>query len=117
MRRIVLGWCIVLMFCLTQPSFAFDEHHVKSWQGSGNKTTRPFEVPKGWEIQWKFVTHSTNHFAIQLYTAEGDYVDLIENTTNDAEGTAYQPHGGEYYLKISNSGGTWRIEVVDIQED
>ncbi len=85
---------------------------VKIFESDSNLVTRPFSVPNNWEIQWTY--HNNRHFSITLYKANGDYVDLITNSSGKtSSGKAFQPVGGSYYLKI-NGNGQWKISVVKL---
>jgi hypothetical protein len=52
-------------------------------------------------------------FAMTLYTADGEYVDLLANSMGADESSAFVPKGGEYYLDIRGIG-RWSVQVVQL---
>ena len=65
-----------------------------------------------WEVQW-----SSDEF-IQIFLSNADkeeaFPNIIANQIDSGSGSAYQPRGGSYYLKV-NAAGNWRIKVVAIK--
>ena len=82
---------------------------VAEFSGKGMNTTRPFTLDGPWEVQW-----SSDEF-IQIFLSKADqdevFPDVIANQIEAGSGSAYQPRGGSYYLKIS-AMGKWHIKVV-----
>ena len=85
---------------------------VAEYSGNGLQTTRPFTVDGPWEVQW-----SSDEF-IQIFLSNADqeeaFPNIIANQIASGSGSAYQPRGGSYYLKV-NAAGNWRIKVVAIK--
>jgi hypothetical protein len=83
---------------------------VASYEGKGQKKPQPFTVRDRWEVRWKA---KGTMFAMTLYTADGEYVDLLANSMGADESSAFVPKGGEYYLDIRGIG-RWSVQVVQL---
>jgi len=83
---------------------------VTSFTGTGQMSTRPFQVPDGWEMQW---ASAGGYFGIYLHAANGELVDVAANQSEPGTGSSYQPRGGSYYLSI-NATGQWHVNVLDL---
>lgn len=87
---------------------------IQKWNGSGMMTTRPFHVDGPWEIQWAFSTKPTL-FQILVYPVGSDNMpEVAANQLDDTPNSAYQPSGGNYYLKVNSFGGNWIACAVSI---
>ena len=89
---------------------------VKSWRGSGNKTTETFRISsKPWRIDWRAHdgTPDMSHLSIWVREAEtGDRVSLVANSTGDGSDVSYVHDGpGEYYLDIQGTNTAWQVAV------
>ena len=93
------------------PALGCVEKGVQTFSGKGAHTTRPFAVKEGWEIQWE---GKGNFLSIYVHTKDGNLIDLAANQQGVGKGSAYQPQGGTYFLKI-NGLGEWTIKVVQLQ--
>ena len=83
---------------------------IKTFRGTGIRSTRPFRVGPGWEIRWK---HKGGIFTIFLHTKSGKMVDVAANQMKPGRGSSYQPKGGSYYMQV-NATGSWQIQVVKL---
>ncbi|MCK9569563.1 hypothetical protein M0R72_11540 [Candidatus Pacearchaeota archaeon] len=89
---------------------------VKKWQGTGSKTTEPFEINTSpWAIHWSNSPTSSmgGHLAIIVYSASSnEYLDLAANTTKTGSDNSYVYHKGIFYLDISGVNTDWTVEVL-----
>jgi hypothetical protein len=81
---------------------------IAEWGGSGMMTTRPFHVDGPWELQWQ----SNGLFVVKLFDGNGNY-DLIASESEPGTSRSYVPNGGNYYIKITASGG-WKMKAVSL---
>ncbi len=86
---------------------------IASFSGTGTRSTRPFTVNGPWEIQWNAypAAFGVVAFSMELYDADGNFVDGIANQAEVGPGSSYQPKAGTYYLKIS-AMGRWAVRIV-----
>ncbi|KIX14676.1 glycerol-3-phosphate dehydrogenase/oxidase [Dethiosulfatarculus sandiegensis] len=84
--------------------------YIASFKGNGAKTTRPFEAPNGWEIQWDA---RGAVFQVFLHNANGEMAGVPANQQGAGKGASYQAKGGKYYLMV-NAMGAWRIKIVKV---
>ena len=79
---------------------------IKEWKGSSTKTTEKFTVGSNWAISWSTKVRSElgwGYFAIEIYSASGDIIDMIGNTTSSESDVSYFHKAGTYYLVINTS--------------
>lgn len=90
---------------------------IVEFSGSGNLTTRPFTVPKEWEIQWSYeptdALGGIGVFSITLYNDIGELIDLITTQMEGGRSSVYRAKGGRYYLEIKAMGG-WKVKVINV---
>ncbi len=90
---------------------------IVEFSGSGNLTTRPFSVMKGWKIQWSYdpsdAPGGIGVFSITLYNDTGELIDLITTQLKGGRSSVYRAKGGRYYLEIKAMGG-WKVKVIDV---
>jgi FtsZ-binding cell division protein ZapB len=89
-----------------------DSTIIVEFSGSGGKSTRPFTVPSGWEIQWD---SQGSIFQIFLYKEDGSIVGVAANQQGAGKGTSYQPKAGKYYLKV-NTLDKWKIRIINVAQ-
>ena len=103
--------------------------HTPRWvttqtiNGSGNKKTAIFTVPGDWKILWSCNPASDfigeYNLSVSVYNSDGtpfDYAAINEicktgNTSNSTE----EHQGGQVYLDIEADGGTWTVQVQELQ--
>ena len=101
------SWKIRIVQVPSEPLNKPPPGSIATFTGQGAKTTRPFTVPDGWEIQWEA---KGLIFQIFLHTAGGRLVGLPANQQGAGKGSSYQPKGGRYYMTISATG-SWHVKV------
>lgn len=91
---------------------------VITFSGSGTKTTRPFTVSNGWEIQWEYDAGNQfdgiGHFSIILHNESGEIVDFVANQISSGSSSFYHPQGGKYYLEINSVPGNYRVKIKQV---
>jgi hypothetical protein len=87
---------------------------LKSWSGSGIKTTETFAVgSREWRIQWR-ASNERAAGILQIYVHDeaGHLVDLAANHQGAGSDTSYvRGRPGRYYLRISSGNVDWRVVV------
>lgn len=86
-----------------------DAPALRTFDGTGTRSTRPFEVGDGWEIQWT----SSQGIRIVLFSASGEQIGVAAEQESGGSGSTFQPGGGDYFLRIE-AVGDWEIRIVDI---
>lgn len=93
---------------------------IYDWEGQGDDVIF-FDAPQagpGFMSAWY---GGDGNFAVTLYRADGDYIDLLVNTIDEYEGqTTYRiARSGQYYLEIEASGHDyipkWHIKMIPPQ--
>lgn len=87
-------------------------HKVKSWSGSGMKTTEQFEIPgREWRVNWTN-KEGQQIFQIYLYKDGELYLaqSVLANTLDAGSDTTYVYASGTFHLQI-NATGPWSVEV------
>jgi|GEM_PF-6203337 len=86
---------------------------VKSWQGTGIKTTEPFEIKsRRWCIKWE---NRDSLLQIFVYRTSGEFVTLCANVSEKGKDTSYVYKSGNFYLMI-NASGAWKVTVEEESE-
>lgn len=86
---------------------------IASWEGSTKKNTETFHVPsKEWKISWdtKPGEYGDMNFIVNLYDADGNYVDLVANCIGANVANTTMRGAGDYYLDI-NTAQPYKIYV------
>jgi len=86
-----------------------DDSIIKSYSGSGSKTTRPFVIQTAWEIQWS----AKEGIQISLYDRDGNFVEAVASQMESGKGSSYNPKKGTFCLNIF-SMGDWEIKIVEV---
>jgi hypothetical protein len=107
--------CIVY-FRLTDPSAptpprAPEPGTIAQWSGDGRMQTPLFTTNAAeWVLSWNNI-NAHEYFGIEIYDANGEYVDLAANTTAQGPGTYYAHNlRGTYYLVIDGTG-PWTVSI------
>lgn len=79
--------------------------------GTGQEATSKFNLEKGISI-FEMKHDGTSNFAIVLYGANGEYIDLLVNTIGQFDGSKLSSIDtkGEYLLDVS-ADGNWEVEI------
>lgn len=104
-RLISAGLCIGLLLAAT--AFAAAEQIIQQLSANGSRTTRPFTIKDGWEVQWK----TNKDLSIFLLNGQGQPLEALSNSKGAGTGSTYHAKGGTYSLKIL-SNAEWTIAVV-----
>jgi hypothetical protein len=110
MRRTALAALSALMLagqCLAGDTV------LQSISGNGTRTTRPFHVPDGWELQWE---SQGDIFQVYVLNQAGDIIGLAASQFVAGKGSSYVEKGGTVHLRI-NAGGAWTLRVVRVEAD
>lgn len=105
--KILLSISLIFLFF----SLYGQEKVVKTYSGSGGKTTRPFTVNDEWEIQWDA---EGAFFQLYLYDENGNMIGVPANQQGGGTGSSYKAEGGEFYLKV-NATKDWKIKIVNVE--
>jgi hypothetical protein len=76
---------------------------VARWEGNSTKNTETFHIPShDWRITWQANPEgdTEGNFAIYVYSASGEMVDLVANIIGKGGDTSYMRGAGDYYLEI-----------------
>jgi len=87
-----------------------DDSIIKSFSGSGSKTTRPFVIQTAWEVQWS----AKDGIQISLYDRDGNFVEAVASQMESGKGSSYNPKKGTFCLNIF-SMGDWEIKIVAVE--
>ena len=93
---------------------------IKSWSGSGIKTTEPFTMSKEpWVIVWSNKREIMEGYSIgllQIYVYNTDNPDLpislAANTQEETLDTSYVYKTGTFYLMINAANTEWEVTVL-----
>lgn len=80
---------------------------VAKLSGTGDQTTKSFQVKKGWEIRWA-TTGTTFKFAI---TGDRDFGTVVDHQ-GAGGGSTYPIGSGTFRLQVS-ADGPWTVRIVD----
>ena len=88
---------------------------TKIWQGSGTKETEMFTVTGHWRVDWLFSPSSpTSVFQVFIYASDGRTLMNMAANSHGGSDTSFWAGPGTYYLRISSSGGDWKVDVQDL---
>jgi hypothetical protein len=88
---------------------------TKIWQGSGGRETEMFTVTGHWRVDWIFSpTSSTGAFQVFIYASDGRTLMQMAANSKGGADTSFWAGPGTYYLRISSSGGDWKVGVQDL---
>jgi hypothetical protein len=88
---------------------------TKSWQGTGVKETEMFTVTGHWRVDWIFSPSSPNSaFQVFIYASDGRTLMNMAANSHGGSDTSFWAGPGTYYLRISSSGGDWKVGVQDL---
>jgi hypothetical protein len=88
---------------------------TKTWQGSGGRETEMFTVTGHWRVDWIFSpTSSTGAFQVFIYASDGRTLMQMAANSKGGSDTSFWAGPGTYYLRISSSGGDWKVGVQDL---
>ena len=84
-----------------------------SLAGTGYTLTEKFRLDRGLALFTIAAPEARGHFAVKLLRADGDYIDLLANTTDAFNGTAGVAieKTDDYVLNIDGSGRRWTVRV------
>lgn len=94
---------------------------VKSWSGTGIKTTEPFTIRKQpWIINWtnkpqKMEGQSIGILQIMVYRSDQPDIPitLAANTQADEVDTSYVYETGTFYLTMNAANTSWEVNVFE----
>jgi hypothetical protein len=88
---------------------------TKTWQGSGGRETEMFTVTGHWRVDWIFSpTSSTGAFQVFIYASDGRTLMQMAANSKGGSDTSFWAGPGTYFLRISSSGGDWKVGVQDL---
>jgi hypothetical protein len=88
---------------------------TKIWQGSGTKDTEMFTVTGHWRVDWLFSPSSpTSVFQVFIYASDGRTLMNMAANSHGGSDTSFWAGPGTYFLRISSSGGDWKVDVQDL---
>ena len=105
LTAVALGSCRSHSTVASPSPTAVNRTSVASFSGTGDKTTDPFRVRAGWQIQWKN-TGKKFSFAI---TGDRDYGTIIIRTSPGI-GVTSPVGSGTFRLNV-NANGPWSIQI------
>jgi hypothetical protein len=79
---------------------------IKIWEGVRPRQTEIFSVPSSkWEVDWITAPKagSRDNFAVNVYSADGNLVQLINNERGPHKGSIFLNRPGKYYLMITSN--------------
>ncbi|MCG3195086.1 MAG: hypothetical protein DIJKHBIC_04355 [Thermoanaerobaculia bacterium] len=81
--------------------------------GTGDTLTQQFHLERGLALFTIAAPVARGNFAVKLLTADGDYIDLLANTTDAFSGTAGVAieKTDDYVLNIDGSGRRWTVRI------
>jgi hypothetical protein len=85
-------------------------------QGTGNQETAAFVVGDHWRVDWIFSPAQTGGILqVFIYRADGRLLmNLAVNNEKSGSSSTFWTGPGTYFLKISSSGGDWKVAVQDL---
>ena len=100
------------------PSDAEKTWNVKAVvQGTGNQETTAFVVGEHWRVDWIFnPAQAGGILQVFIYRADGRLLmNLAVNNEKSGSSSTFWTGPGTYFLKISSSGGDWKVAVQDLR--
>jgi hypothetical protein len=90
---------------------------TKIWQGSGSKETEEFTVAEHWRVDWLFSpAQSGGNLQVFIYHADGRLLmTMAANTQKSGPDSSFWLGSGKYFLKVSSTGGDWKLAVQDLR--
>jgi hypothetical protein len=89
---------------------------TKMWQGSGAFETTAFTVTDHWRVDWVFnQTQALGQLQVYIYSADGKLLNIAANVQRSDTSTTFWAGPGTYLLKVSSSGGDWKLDVQDLR--
>ena len=81
--------------------------------GTGDALTEKFHLDRGLALFTIAAPEARGNFAVKLLRADGDYIDLLANTTDAFNGTAGVAieKTDDYVLNIDGSGRRWTVRI------
>lgn len=81
--------------------------------GTGDNLTEKFHLERGLALFTIAAPEARGNFAVKLLKADGDYIDLLANTTDAFNGTAGVAieKTDDYVLNIDGSGRRWTVRI------
>ena len=91
-------------------------HATTVLQGTGNTETAAFVVGEHWRVDWIFSPARTGGILqIFIYRADGRVLmNLAANDEKSGSDTTFWTGPGTYFLKVTSSGGDWKLSVQDL---
>jgi hypothetical protein len=87
----------------------------KTWQCTGGRETEMFTVAGHWRVDWIFSpTSSTSAFQVFIYASDGRTLMNMAANTHGGSDTSFWAGPGTYFLRITSSGGDWKVGVQDL---
>jgi len=87
----------------------------QTWQGTGAKDTEMFTVTGHWRVDWIFSpTSSTGAFQVFIYAFDGRTLMQMAANSKGGADTSFWAGPGTFFLRISSSGGDWKVGVQDL---
>ena len=105
----------------TSPKLPSAWRAVKSWEGTGNKTTEEFTITGSkWRMEYQFIgsnSSSTGEFVFQIYEKESGASERIAEMHIDRPTVnSYSVNnGGTFYVVITCPEGSWGIEIEEFR--
>jgi hypothetical protein len=90
---------------------------VKVWSGPGGRETESFTVGEHWRVDWLFnPTQPTAQLQVYIYAADGRLLlNVATNTQRAGADTSFWAGPGTYFLKVSATGGDWKLDVQELR--
>ena len=82
---------------------------IRTWNGTGLKTTRPFTTAGPWEVQWD----AKEVFYLWVFEADGTPLAWVAGQQHAGKGASFQARAGTYCLDM-RSCGAWSVKVVEV---
>jgi hypothetical protein len=88
---------------------------TKTWQGTGLRETEMFTVTGHWRVDWLFSpSSSTSVFQVFIYASDGRTLMQMAANSHGGSDTSFWAGPGTFFLRISASGGDWKVGVQDL---
>jgi hypothetical protein len=109
-------WTVVV----EQPRVSSASSIPVTLSGKGADVPAPFTLPSG-SVKFTMTHEGSSNFAVTLYDANGDYVDLLANEIGSysgsksvsVDGSLFGASPGIHYLKV-DADGSWVIQISKI---
>ena len=91
---------------------------VKSWSGTGIKTTETFQITgKEWRINWTAKNEQVaGVLQIFVYDKNNNLVALAANQQGEGSDVSYvREKPGSYYLTINSANVKWTVKVEELR--